>query len=255
MLNDAISSNTAVTAIGTSLSQGRRIGDLFLEPLKTFSDIRSGDRRWFAPILIVFLGFYMLFGMITYRVGWRIVAENTLKQRPTLQEQIRGMSNEEREQLFHTQSVVAEIAFACSPLIIFVTYIVISGVLMGTFALVWGKHATFPTVFAVVVFGMLPTVFQSLSASFSLLFDAPRENFFLNTMYPTSLAAFLPIDTNQILLSLASSVDIVSIWCMFLIGLGMSVVTGASRKQAIGTILVWWIVTNLLRNGAAVVLG
>jgi len=227
---------------------------VFVDPLKTFHDIRNGNRKWWLPLLLICAGFYVLFGAITYKVGWQVVVENAARQRPTLQQQIFTLPEDERAQMLETQSQVAEITFACTPLILFIGFLVLAGVLLGIFKFIHGKEASFTAVFAVVVFSMLPAIIQSLTASIALLFNPAPENFSINTMYPTNLASFLPPDINQLVLSLSSSIDIVSAWSMILVGLGMSVVTGTSRKTGIMTVFSCWLVINLIRNGTALLL-
>lgn len=252
MSGDAVLIESGVSA--NPLTQWQRVVSVFVDPLKTFCDIRNGNRKWGLPLLLLFAGYYVLFGTITYRVGWQVVVENAAKQRPTLQQQIVSLPEDERAQMLETQSQVAEIAFACNPLILFITFLVAAGLLKGTFMFVHGKETSFPVVFAVVVFSMLPTIVQSLLASIALLFNPAPDGFNIGTMYPTSLAAFLPSDMNPVVVSLSSSLDIVSVWSMILVGLGMSVLTGTSRKTGIMTVFLWWLVANLIRNGAAFIL-
>lgn len=252
MSRDAVLVESRTSA--NPLTEWGRVGSVFVNPLRTFDDIRNGNRKWWLPLLLICAGFYVLFGTITYKVGWQVVVENAAKQRPTLQQQIFTLPDDQRTQMLETQAQVAEITFACTPLILFISFLVAAGVLLGIFKFVHGKETRFPAVFAVVVFSMVPAMIQSLLASIALLLNPAPENFSINTMYPTNLASFLPPDINQVILSLASSVDIVSAWSMILVGLGMSVVTGTSRKTGILTVFFCWLVINLIRNGTSFLL-
>jgi hypothetical protein len=75
-------------------------------------------------------------------------------------------------------------------------------------------------------------------------------------MAPTNLGAFLdPIETNKALYSLASSLDIVTIWTLILLGMGTSIIAGTKRSSGYIAVFGWWTVIVLISAGIAAVTG
>jgi membrane protein insertase Oxa1/YidC/SpoIIIJ len=255
MSSNALQTLPESPTVGGSLTPWQNVGDLLLDPIRVFQSIRSGSRSWWRPLVILYVGIYLLFGAITYKVGWRQVTEDTYRQRPAIQDQMSLLPQDKQERMLQTQSMAAEIAFGCSPLLLFIECLLIAAVLLGIFKLVYGNGASFVAIFAVVVFSMLPTVMQPVLASALLMTNVTTESFHITTMYPTSLASFLPSEVNRAVLSLASSFDVFSLWSVILVGLGMSVITGTPRKTAVVTVLLLWAVAILIRSGATLMLG
>ena len=82
------------------------------------------------------------------------------------------------------------------------------------------------------------------------------ESFNIKNMAPTNLGAFLdPIETNKALYALASSLDIVTIWTLILLGMGTSIVAGIKRSSGYIAVFGWWAVVVLIGAGIAAVIG
>jgi hypothetical protein len=90
----------------------------------------------------------------------------------------------------------------------------------------------------------------------TILAGMAPESFNIKNMAPTNLGAFLdPIETNKALYSLASSIDIVTIWTLILLGMGTSIIAGTKRSSGYIAIFGWWAVFVLVSAGIAVVTG
>jgi hypothetical protein len=90
----------------------------------------------------------------------------------------------------------------------------------------------------------------------TILAGMAPESFNIKNMAPTNLGAFLdPVETNKVLYSLASSVDIVTIWTLVLLGMGTSIVADTKRGSGYIAVFGWWIVVVLISAGIAAVTG
>ncbi|HEY2860631.1 MAG TPA: hypothetical protein VGJ21_19585, partial [Terracidiphilus sp.] len=68
--------------------------------------------------------------------------------------------------------------------------------------------------------------------------------------------AFLnPLDVGPAIYSLASSIDIITIWCLALVGIGTAMVAGVKRSSGYIAAFGWWIIMVLIGTGIAAVTG
>jgi hypothetical protein len=85
---------------------------------------------------------------------------------------------------------------------------------------------------------------------------AAPESFNVKNFAPTNLGAFLnPIDTNKALYALATSLDVVTIWTLVLLGIGVATVAGVKRTSGYIAVFGWWAIIVLVGVGFALVTG
>lgn len=229
-----------------TLSEVQRVGNLFVAPSTTFADIAAGRRSWWLPFLIMCLFSYLLFGAITAKIGWRQVAENTLRANAKAMERFEQAPAGTFEQVVKQTAMGTEIGFALTPVIMIVSYLVIATVLMGTINFLFGGKASFADSLAVTVFGYLPSAIKAALGAAVAFFMAP-ESFNLQNFAPTSLGAFLsPTDTSPWLYRLASALDVTTIWCMVLLGIGFAAIGKVKRSSGYIAVFGWWGLLTLI---------
>jgi hypothetical protein len=82
------------------------------------------------------------------------------------------------------------------------------------------------------------------------------ESFNIKNFAPTNLGAFLdPLDTNKALYSLATSVDLITIWMLVLLSIGLATVAGVKRKSGYFAVFGWWAIVVLIGMGWAAAFG
>jgi len=90
----------------------------------------------------------------------------------------------------------------------------------------------------------------------AILAGMAPESFNIKNMAPTNLGAFMdPIDSNKALYSIASSLDLVTIWTLVLLGIGTSMIAGTKRSSGYIAIFGWWAVVVLISAGFNAVFG
>ena len=78
------------------------------------------------------------------------------------------------------------------------------------------------------------------------------ESFNIKNFAPTNLGAFMnPLDMNPGLYSIASSIDLITIWCLVLVGIGTALVAGVKRSSGYIAAFGWWAVVVLAGAGIA----
>jgi cell division protein FtsB len=239
------------------LSQVQRVTSVFAAPSKTFEDIKRGNRSWWLPLLIMAIVSYIFFAAVASKVGMQQVVDNQMKlASESRQEQMAKASPEQRELSAKISLYVTEGVFAASPIIVLLVAAVVSLVLWGTINFVFGGKATFGGIFAVWFFANLPSILKSLLGVVVIFAGNTPETFNISNFAPTNVAAFLPVmETNKALYALASSLDIITIWTLILMGMGIAIVAGVKRSSGYIAVFGWWAIVVLVSVGIAAISG
>ncbi len=241
---------------GAGLSQWQRVINTFTAPSKTFEDIKRGNKSWWMPFVIVILVGYVFFAAVTFKIGWAQVAENAIHLNPKSEERLAQAPPAQRETTLKFTQYGMEGGFAASPILVLILAALISLVLWGTINFVFGGKATFGSIFAVWMFSALPGVIKSLLGTVVIFAGTAAESFNLNNFAPTSIGAFLnPLETNAALYKLASALDVTTIWCLVLQGMGVAIVAGVKRSSGYIAVFGWWAIIVLFGVGVAAVTG
>jgi hypothetical protein len=238
------------------LTQWQRVADAFTAPSKTFADIRRGNRSWWLPLIIGALASYLLFAAVTQKIGIQQTVDNQIRMSPKTEEKLAQATPEQRALSNKISVWTTEGAFAASPLLGMLSVAVLSLGLMGTINFVFGGKAKYGQVFAVFYYASLPSIVKTLLGTIVIYAGMTPESFNIKNFSPTNLGAFLdPVETNQVLYALASSLDAVTIWTLVLLSMGISAVAGAKRGAGYIAVFGWWAIFVLFSVGMAVVAG
>jgi hypothetical protein len=226
------------------MSEVERLGNVFTAPSKTFAEIAGGRRSWWLPFVVMCLFSYLLFGAITLKVSWRRVAENTLHADTATMERLEQAPPESRaqsiEQVTRAMQYSMMGSFMASPVVILLQLLIVAGVLMGTVNFIFGGKATFSQSLAVATFSFVPLVIKSGLGAAVTWFMVP-ESFNLQNFAPTSIGAFLsPTETSAWLYKLATALDVTTIWCMVLLGMGFATIGKVKRSSGYIAVFGWW---------------
>jgi hypothetical protein len=102
---------------------------------------------------------------------------------------------------------------------------------------------------------MLPSIFKTILGIVVIYVGIAPETFNIKNFAPTNLGAFLPTDINPALYSLATSIDIITIWCLALVGIGTAIVAGVKRSSGYISSFGWWAIVVLVGAGWAAFMG
>jgi len=238
--------------VAPGLSQWQRVANIFTAPSKTFEDIKRGNRSWWMPFLIYVILGYVFFWAVDSKIGMRQVVENQIHLSPKSEERMSQLTPEQRETQLKISTYVTEGIFFGSPVVLLIMGAVISMVLMGTINFGFGGRARFGSIFSVWIYAMLPSVIKTLLGVIVIFAGTAPESFNVKNFAPTNLGAFLnPADTNPALYSLATSLDIITIWTLVLVGIGTALVAGVKRSSGYIASFGWWAIVVLIGLGWA----
>jgi hypothetical protein len=252
-MSDQVVQPAAETTPG--LTQWERIVDTFTAPSKTFTDIKLGHKSWWLPFVIyVVLGF-AFYAAVNSKIGMRQVVDNQIRLSPKSEERMGALTPEQRESQMKISTTVTQVIFIASPVFLLATGAVIALVLWGTINFGFGGRAKFGSIFSVWMYAMLPSVIKTILGIVVLYVGMAPETFNIKNFAPTNLGAFLPTDINPALYSLATSIDIITIWCLALVGIGTAIVAGVKRSSGYISSFGWWAVVVLVGAGWAAFMG
>jgi len=238
------------------LSQWQRVANIFSAPSKTFEDIKRGNKSWWLPFVIVALAGYVLFAAVYFKIGMQQTVENQIQLNTKQAEAMAQMPAEQQETQRKWSVYITEGIFVANPILVLIIAAVTALVLWGTINFAFGGRATFGGVFAVWFFAGLPGIIKVLLGTIVIFAGAAPESFNIKNFAPTNLGAFLnPMDTNKALYALATSLDVITIWTLFLMGMGIAIVAGVKRSSGYIAVFGWWAIIVLIGVGIAAVTG
>ena len=245
-----------VTEPAVGLTQWQRVVNTFTAPSKTFEDIKNGNRSWWLPLIIFTIFAYLLFAVVVTRIGIQQVVDNQIHLSPANEERLAQATPEQREMSNKFSVGFTEAAFLANPVFVIGGVALMALVIWGTINFAFGGRATFGGMFAMWMYATLPSIIKSILGMITILAGMAPESFNVKNMAPTNLGAFLdPMETNKALYALASSVDVVTIWTLILLGIGTSIIAGTKRGSGYIAVFGWWIIIVLVGAGVAVVTG
>lgn len=231
------------------LSQLERVVNTFIEPSKTFSDIKR-NRSWWLPFLIlVVLGYGFCFAAVQH-VGWESLTTNVLRSQPKNAERLDKSTPAEQAQMLSVTKGIMEGFMVGSPAVILILNALIALLLWGGFAFVLGGTTTYGEMFAVAIFAALPNTLNSL-VSIVTAFVSDPQTYNLNVPSPASLAYFLDASAAPWLMSLAKSLDVFSLWGLALAGFGGAIVSRVKPIRGIMLVFGVWLLYVIVKVGIA----
>jgi hypothetical protein len=228
------------------LSQGERLAYVFTAPSKTFTDILRDSSWWLPFLLAVVVGYGYLFA-IQSQVGWTTVTQNVLRQDPKASERLANAAPEDRARILNFTRLSIQGVFYATPLLALIIAGLAALVLWATINWLFGGQAAFKSVFAVWIYGTLPLLAKSILAIVTLFAGLDKDAFNLNNPVGTNPGYFLSTESAQWLIKLLTIFDIIWIWALILVGMGLAIVAKVKRASGFTAVFGWWLLILVVR--------
>ncbi len=230
-----------------TLSPVERVVNTFIEPSKTFNDIKRNRSWWLPFVIIALLGYAFCFTAVQH-VGWESLTSNVLKSQPRNAEKLEKATPAEQAQMLSVTKGFMEGFMVGSPLVILILNALFALLLWGGFAFLLGGTTTYGEMFAVSIFASLPNALNSIIAIVTVLVSDP-QTYNLNIPSPANLAYFLSTDSAAWLLSIGKSLDVFSLWSLALAGFGGALVAKVKPIRGIAMVFGVWFLYVLVKTG------
>ncbi len=229
------------------LSEMERVVDTFVAPSKTFTDLRR-SANWLVPWLLLAIASVALVVVVDKKIGMQKAAENQLALQPKRAEQLDKLPPEKRAEQMETIVKLTRILAYASPISLLIIFAIIAAVLLGSFNFGFGTELTFNQCLAVCMYASLPGVLKALIAILAIAVGG-GEAFTFQNQVASNLSGLVD-PSSHFLYSIASSLDVFTIWTLVLSGIGISCLTKVKRGTCLGVVFGWWAILAL--GGAAI---
>lgn len=241
----------APEAAPRGLSEPARVINTFVAPSKTFEDLRN-NASWWLPFILTAIVSCAFFLTIDKKVGFDQVAANQVALSSKAQAQMDKMPPDQRERAMDMRAKGTRFFTIYLGWVFgLIAAVIVAAVLMATFNFGMGAEVKFKTALAIIMFAWLPSIARALLGIITLFAGSNPEAFNLNNPVATNLAYFMTPGQHVFLYGMAQMVDIVSIWIVFLLGLGFAKNSKIKTGTAFGVVLGWYILVSLIGAGIA----
>jgi len=231
------------------LSEGARIVDTFIAPSKTFTDLRR-NASWWGPWLLISIVSLIFMYAMSKQVGFEQVSKNQVAHSSRADQFDRLPPDQQARQLQFSSKIIAFFSYG-SPALILFYMLVETVVLWGTFK-IGGAETSFKSAYAISMYAALPGVIGGILGTISLFAGVNPEGFDISNPVGTNLAYYLdPETTGKFIRAMSSSLDILSIWSILLLGIGYSCTSKVSRTKAIIIVAAWFLAFKLATSALA----
>ena len=232
-----------------ALSDTQRILNTFIAPSKTFSDLRRNS-RWWVPWIVLAIASVVFMVVIEQKVGFDQIA-HTMTANSSRAAQMEQLPPDQRAQRYESMAKFTRILAYASPLTTLLVYLIIAAVLMGTFRFGAGADVGYKTSLAIVIYGSLPFVISALLGILSLSAGANPGSFNLNNPVASNPAYFMDMAGNKFFYTLASALDVFTIWSIVLMAIGFARNSKLRAGTCFTVIASWYLLWKLLTAGLA----
>lgn len=205
-----------------------RLMGVLVEPGETFQDIARKPDYWPPLILLILVSLAVVETMLA-KVGMGQIILQTLKASG----RVNQMDPAQLSQAIERGSRVGSVLMQASAVVgIPFFLLVVAGfgilVLNGFF----GERASFKQIFSATCYATTPRIVGAVMA-IAVMFFGDTSSFNPQTPAPTSPGFFLnPLTTSHVGFALASSLDIITLWVLILLAIGLSRVVQNKVKSS-----------------------
>ncbi len=223
-----------------------RLTGVFFEPTKAFADIAERP-RWIAPMILVILAGLAFAFAVSSRIGWDTVARQQIEQRAAT------ASQQQREAMEKSMDLSVKITkfAAFGGVIVFpaIMYLIVAGILLGIVNGLMSAGLRFKQMFAIQCYASLTGVVGAILGIVVIFLKAPADFNIQNPVGFNPGAYMDPQTTGKFVQSLATSLDLFTIWTIILVAIGIKAAAGkkVTSGGALMAVALPWVAWSLLK--------
>jgi hypothetical protein len=235
-----------------ALSEFARISGALTGSSEAYADI--GRRpRWIIPILISIAISLVVITAYSRHIGWEQGLRTMMEKNTRLQ----NLPPEQRAQVMDQQlKIIPYSAYGGAVLGTPVVVAVTAAALMFLFNMLYSAGLKFGQLFGVTAYAFLTGAVGGILAVI-VMYLKPPDEFDLQSPLAFNVGAFLsPETTSAWLRSIGSSIDLFSLWTIFLLGAGIAAVSGKLKLgQTMTGLGILWLIWVVCKAGFSAIVG
>lgn len=228
------------------LSESERLIDTFIAPTRTFTDIKRNASWWVPWLLMAIVGWIWVF-QVDKKLGMENVVENQMQLSPKQAARLEQLPPDQRAGQMETIVKFNRIIAYAFPVLTLIIVVILAAVLLGTFNFGFGSELKFNQCMAVSMYAFLPGMIK-VFLSMLVIAVGGGEGFTFQNPLKSNLSPLVD-PSSHFLYSMATSIDIFTIWTLVLTGIGYACLTRVKRGTCIAVVFGWWVVALLLGAG------
>jgi hypothetical protein len=231
------------------LSEGARLVNTFIAPSKTFTDL-GRNASWWGPWLVISIFALLFIYSMDRQIGFDQISRNEIAHSARADQFDKLSPDDQEKQLRFSDALVRYLSYGI-PVTILLFLAITTAVLWATFNFGAGANLSFKTAYAIVFYAGLPGIIGSILGAVSMFAGVNPEGFNVNNPVATNPAYFMDRADNKFLYGMASSLDILVIWTIVLMGIGFACNSKVKRSTAIGIVAGWYLLWKLVTAALA----
>ena len=230
-----------------------RLIGIFIEPGETFEDI-ARKPNFIAPLVLLMLVSFAVAEAMIMKIG----IQRIIMQSLVLGGQAAKMDPEQLSMVVQRSAaiyskVIPIIALLGTPVFLLIA----AGFWLLVLNVFFAQRASFKQVFSVTCYANLPSIVGAVMAVVVIFYGDP-DSFNPRNVAPTNPGYFMnPLTSSHALLAVASSLDVIVLWFLVLLAIGLARVS--RNKVKTGSIFLTylgvWVLLVIAKVGMAVLFG
>jgi hypothetical protein len=185
------------------------------------------------------------------QVGFEQISKNQIEHSKRAEQFDKLPPDQQARQLGISAKFIGGIGYA-SPLVILLISLISTTALWATFKVGAAAETTFGQAYAIVMYAGLPGIVGAILGIISLFAGVNPEGFDINNPVGTNLAYYLdPDTTSKFVRGMASSLDLITLWSIVLMGIGFACTSKVKRSTAIMIVVGWFLFYKVVTSALA----
>ena len=216
-----------------------RIFGVLFAPDATFASIARRP-TWVAPLVVLLVLSFCSGFILSSRIDWGAPAREAVEQQ-------KNASPEAAERAERMANTIGKFIAYAGPIFLVIIMLAVSGILLVAFRL-FGGEGNYLQAWSVTLYAYMPSCIKSIIFFAVLLIKGGTgiSPLALVTMVRTNLAFLFDPKTQPMAFSLASNLDIFSLWVMVLLIIGFAHVARVSKAKSAVIVVSLYVVKALL---------
>lgn len=205
---------------------------IFTSPGRVFEDVSEGRSSWWEPWIYQSV-IYVVAGFLSLPIQRKVAALNP-----------RDLPPEQLKEQLELMARFAWVQIVATPPLLLLLGLVLAGI---TYVLVTilSSQATFKKYFTLTLYA---SVIGALSLLVSNLVVRWRGIDSIRTVHDAQVTlglGFLAPEGSDVLFAVLSTVNVFTVWSLWVLALGLMYVFGMSRNAAVIAVIPWWLISVL----------
>lgn len=242
-MSSAIDTNPPASAPPPEASKPsfvQRLIGVIMSPGETFRSIAQRP-DWVAPFFFIIIISFVAGIVVAMRVDFSTVAREAIEMSPRASQ----MTPDQMDTAVKFQSALLKVIAYCSPIFSALAFLIVAAVLLFSLRM-FGGEGNFNQAFSVTLYAWMPRLIKGIITLVVVLTRSNLGMFELQNPVASNPGFLIDPKANLLLYTALSSIDIFSIWSLFLLIVGFAAVSRLTKGKTAGVVIGWWVVINLV---------